>query len=224
MEREVGPAFERRYRDTPSSNLGVRLAETVQVGQYSVDLGNPAFAPRSEPHVARAPGAQMMRMPAGRSPAFQLVSRDSIFAMLSILLSATISRSSLRNFVTDIQGVTDDVRGLGGGAMIWCELFILPRRASPNPPKFVFARGANFHIFLAGPTAWCPDSQGDPPPVLQSFVARSVGHGTVTCLKNWTASTKRSGDCRSSRVYQNTFRLAAPRPCRYKTRQPAGAG
>eukprot|EP00661_Eupelagonemidae_sp_cell13_P013893 gene13893-biopygen531 len=29
MAPEVGPAFQRRSRDTPSSNLGVRLAETV---------------------------------------------------------------------------------------------------------------------------------------------------------------------------------------------------
>eukprot|EP00661_Eupelagonemidae_sp_cell13_P007963 gene7963-biopygen21105 len=33
--------------------------------------GNLAFAPRSGPHAARAPGAQMIRMPAGRSPASQ---------------------------------------------------------------------------------------------------------------------------------------------------------
>eukprot|EP00661_Eupelagonemidae_sp_cell13_P020016 gene20016-biopygen13065 len=29
MGPEVGPAFQRRSRDTPSSNIGVRLAETV---------------------------------------------------------------------------------------------------------------------------------------------------------------------------------------------------
>eukprot|EP00661_Eupelagonemidae_sp_cell13_P025234 gene25234-biopygen17991 len=36
MGRDVGPAFQRRYRDTPSSNLGVRLAETG-VAQLSND-------------------------------------------------------------------------------------------------------------------------------------------------------------------------------------------
>eukprot|EP00661_Eupelagonemidae_sp_cell13_P016616 gene16616-biopygen3791 len=54
-------------------------------------------------------------MGAVRSPASQRVPRDSIYAMLSVRLAK--SRSQLENgtdFVTDIQGVPDDVRSWGG--------------------------------------------------------------------------------------------------------------
>eukprot|EP00661_Eupelagonemidae_sp_cell13_P017381 gene17381-biopygen18876 len=108
MGPEVGPAFQRRSRDTPSSNPGVRLAERwrwgsikketrksmyfLHVGRgitYEIrvlavstlfaflsrvgarDLGIPAFAPRSGPPHARAPGAQMIRIASGSSLAFQ---------------------------------------------------------------------------------------------------------------------------------------------------------
>eukprot|EP00661_Eupelagonemidae_sp_cell13_P017358 gene17358-biopygen3851 len=77
MGRDVGPAFQRWYRDTPSSNIGVRA------------LGNPAFAPRSGPHAAHAPGAQMIRMPAGRSLALQGWSRDTPNFNLSFQLVET---------------------------------------------------------------------------------------------------------------------------------------
>eukprot|EP00661_Eupelagonemidae_sp_cell13_P019249 gene19249-biopygen14551 len=64
MGPEVGPAFQRRSRDTPSSNLGVRsfaISQFVTVGARH--LGIPAFAPRSGPHAVRAPDAQMIRIP-----------------------------------------------------------------------------------------------------------------------------------------------------------------
>eukprot|EP00661_Eupelagonemidae_sp_cell13_P012292 gene12292-biopygen12467 len=74
MGHEVGPAFQRRYRVPLSSNLGVRLAETVsrhfrnfrnlsRVGARDLEI--PAFAPRSEPPHARAKWCPMIRMASG---------------------------------------------------------------------------------------------------------------------------------------------------------------
>eukprot|EP00661_Eupelagonemidae_sp_cell13_P014594 gene14594-biopygen9649 len=47
-------------------------------------LGILAFAPRSGPHPARAPGAQMIQMASGSSLAFQRLSRESLRAFLSV--------------------------------------------------------------------------------------------------------------------------------------------
>eukprot|EP00661_Eupelagonemidae_sp_cell13_P025172 gene25172-biopygen2975 len=75
MGPEVGPASQRLSRDTRPCLLGVRLAET---GSTHVDSkGIPAFALRSEPPHARAPGAQIIRMASGSSLAFQRLSRDT---------------------------------------------------------------------------------------------------------------------------------------------------
>eukprot|EP00661_Eupelagonemidae_sp_cell13_P004846 gene4846-biopygen7031 len=63
MGPEVGPAFQRRSRATFLFLLGGRLAETVA-------LGIPAFAPRSGPPHARAPGPQMLWVAPGSSLAF----------------------------------------------------------------------------------------------------------------------------------------------------------
>eukprot|EP00661_Eupelagonemidae_sp_cell13_P016514 gene16514-biopygen745 len=96
MGPEVGPAFQRRSRDTPSSNLGVRFRTfriLSRVGARA--LGIPAFAPRSEPPHARAPGAQMMWVTSGSSLAFQRVSRDTPNCILSVRLAKF--RSQLEN-------------------------------------------------------------------------------------------------------------------------------
>eukprot|EP00661_Eupelagonemidae_sp_cell13_P022962 gene22962-biopygen14830 len=71
MEREVGQAFQRHWRPVGGNGGGGAVLKET-------------FARRSGPHAARAPGVQMIRMPAGRSPAFQQVSWDSIYAILSI--------------------------------------------------------------------------------------------------------------------------------------------
>eukprot|EP00661_Eupelagonemidae_sp_cell13_P023563 gene23563-biopygen8877 len=63
MGPEVGPAFQRRYREL----LGVRFTMFRNLSRVGArDLGIPAFAPRSEQPHARAPGAQMIRMASGR--------------------------------------------------------------------------------------------------------------------------------------------------------------
>eukprot|EP00661_Eupelagonemidae_sp_cell13_P013960 gene13960-biopygen6555 len=58
-------------------------------------LGIPAFAPRSEPPHARAPGAQMIWVASGSSLAFQRVSRDTPNCIFSVRLAKF--RSQLEN-------------------------------------------------------------------------------------------------------------------------------
>eukprot|EP00661_Eupelagonemidae_sp_cell13_P020954 gene20954-biopygen5627 len=74
MGPEVGPAFQRRYRESYFSNLGVRFRE---------------FAPRCGPPRARAPGAQMIRLASGSSLAFQRLSRDTPSSNLGVRLAQT---------------------------------------------------------------------------------------------------------------------------------------
>eukprot|EP00661_Eupelagonemidae_sp_cell13_P013915 gene13915-biopygen6549 len=116
MGPEIGPAFQRRSRDTSFFLLGVRLAETVEVSHSAMftfssraeqsSTGFPSFAPRCEPPRARAPGAQMIRMASRSSLAFPTI--------VSGHLGVANPQESGTDFVTDRQGVPDDVRGLPG--------------------------------------------------------------------------------------------------------------
>eukprot|EP00661_Eupelagonemidae_sp_cell13_P012138 gene12138-biopygen7917 len=65
-----------------------------------------AFAPRCEPPRARAPGAQMIRVGAGSSLAFQRVSRRTLYTVLSARLAETRFQDKLR------QARLFDFRGL----------------------------------------------------------------------------------------------------------------
>eukprot|EP00661_Eupelagonemidae_sp_cell13_P007325 gene7325-biopygen12041 len=118
-----------RYRDTPSSNPGARLAQTPDqttarflrpqmqhFGRGTTVLEFSAFAPLIGPYRAHDPGAQIIRMGSGRSPAFQQVSRDSIYAILSVRLAG---------FQSQLENGTDFVTGKEqhhtiAGAMMWC--------------------------------------------------------------------------------------------------------
>eukprot|EP00661_Eupelagonemidae_sp_cell13_P016404 gene16404-biopygen21789 len=68
MGPEVGPAFLSTtvsgYRPVPSWRPFRNFRNLPRVGAR--DLEMPAFAPRSEPPHAHAPGAQMIRMASGR--------------------------------------------------------------------------------------------------------------------------------------------------------------
>eukprot|EP00661_Eupelagonemidae_sp_cell13_P010070 gene10070-biopygen19775 len=107
MGREVGPAFQRRSRNIPSSNLGVRLAETPdqttarvlrpQIRHFDRESTDFASAPRCEPPRARAPGPQMIWMAPGSSLAFQRLSRAFI---------PPVTRSEQHHTIA--------------GAMMWC--------------------------------------------------------------------------------------------------------
>eukprot|EP00661_Eupelagonemidae_sp_cell13_P014659 gene14659-biopygen586 len=132
MGPEVGPAFQRLSRGTLFSNLGVRLAETVEVGQYNKkcvffwhfgrgitytirvfvvfarfaflsrvgarDLGIPAFAPRSGPPHARAPGPQMIWVAPGSSLASHVYWND--FSLTTFLASYSQRRGFAAGFGT----------------------------------------------------------------------------------------------------------------------------
>eukprot|EP00661_Eupelagonemidae_sp_cell13_P018160 gene18160-biopygen17380 len=98
MGPEVGPACQRRSRDTVPFFLGVRLAETgsrhfrifrilSRVGARY--LGIPAFAPRSEPPHARAKWSPMIRMASGSSLASQRWSRAPLSSILGAWLAET---------------------------------------------------------------------------------------------------------------------------------------
>eukprot|EP00661_Eupelagonemidae_sp_cell13_P014644 gene14644-biopygen18651 len=105
MGPEVGPAFQRRSRDTVPF-LGVRLAETgsrhvdskgMHVFLVHFDRGSQTWdcrpsrrepPSRSEPPHARAPGAQMIRMASGSSLAFQRLSRYTLPFILSVRLAS----------------------------------------------------------------------------------------------------------------------------------------
>eukprot|EP00661_Eupelagonemidae_sp_cell13_P025390 gene25390-biopygen13514 len=61
--------------------------------------GFSSFAPRCEPPRARAPGAQMIRMGAGSSPALQRLSRPTIYA----ILSARVGKSSTTDLLPTLE-------------------------------------------------------------------------------------------------------------------------
>eukprot|EP00661_Eupelagonemidae_sp_cell13_P023710 gene23710-biopygen5850 len=109
MGPEVGPAFQRLSRGTTMASLSVRfhfLEIALENSSWNI-----SFAPRCEPPRARAPGPQMIWMESGSSLAFHRLSRDSIYAILSVRLAKF--RSQLENgtdLVTDSRGVPDDVR------------------------------------------------------------------------------------------------------------------
>eukprot|EP00661_Eupelagonemidae_sp_cell13_P024241 gene24241-biopygen5899 len=66
MGPEVGPAFQRRSRDTPSSNIDARLAETVSRHRPGSKEQETWEGPlETGPPRARAPGAQMIRLASG---------------------------------------------------------------------------------------------------------------------------------------------------------------
>eukprot|EP00661_Eupelagonemidae_sp_cell13_P016075 gene16075-biopygen21766 len=96
MGPEVGPAL--RSRGPLPFLLGARLAETVprhaEQKNY-IDLGIPAFAPRSEPPHTRAPGAQMIRVASGSSLAFQRLPRDSPIRGPNVILSVRLASGDL---------------------------------------------------------------------------------------------------------------------------------
>eukprot|EP00661_Eupelagonemidae_sp_cell13_P014498 gene14498-biopygen15673 len=94
MGREVCPAFQRRYRDTPSSNLGVRLAETesrhgskrnARFGEFVRGITRVSCRV-----LARAPGAPIIRIRTGLGSniASQRPSREPLSAILSVRLAA----------------------------------------------------------------------------------------------------------------------------------------
>eukprot|EP00661_Eupelagonemidae_sp_cell13_P025018 gene25018-biopygen23956 len=100
MGLAVGPAFQRLSGMTLSPILGVRIS----------------LSRRDANRRARAPGPQMIWMAPGSSLAFQRLSRDTPNFIPSVrLLGVANPQESGTDFVTDSQGVPDDVRGLPGG-------------------------------------------------------------------------------------------------------------
>eukprot|EP00661_Eupelagonemidae_sp_cell13_P018000 gene18000-biopygen8373 len=94
--RRANPRLAPRVRQPaarPGRAEGVDGTEVSQCSHLSRvgarDQGIPAFAPRSEPPHARAPGAQMIRMAPGSSLASQRLSRDILPFLLGDRLAET---------------------------------------------------------------------------------------------------------------------------------------
>eukprot|EP00661_Eupelagonemidae_sp_cell13_P010899 gene10899-biopygen7799 len=111
-----GGGWDRRLVQLSNDGLGAPPSSFLASATVEPLLSrNSAFAPRCEPPRARAPGPQMIWMAPGSSLAFQRMSRDTPNCILSVLFAETMLFCRLRDsFVTDSQGVPDDVRGLGG--------------------------------------------------------------------------------------------------------------
>eukprot|EP00661_Eupelagonemidae_sp_cell13_P001486 gene1486-biopygen7791 len=102
--------FGREFTYKPVFWLFRTFHNLSRVGARYLEI--PAFAPRSEPPHARAPGAQMIRIASGSSLAFQRLSRATLKFILSVRLAETrfpgplLNRSVTESRSVSTRGIT----------------------------------------------------------------------------------------------------------------------